>query len=384
MANAPIRILAHLRWRFQFGQEVVAGLVNSMGIHRIELLTASGESALGANDIASLRPRAIVGDSHYEATRAAAAELEIPFIDVTGSSPADAAMHRVLVDDATVGTLAADFLRTQGVRSFAFVGFSDQAYSQRRATAFAGRLGGAPCAHFDSPLATDVVGGNRDRRLSRFLRQLPLPCGLLACSDLRAVDVLVAAAACELAVPGDLRVLGVDVDRTLRGLIGRQLTSVDQSAWFVGWKAGQLAERLLREPHLPPATHWVPAIRVVEGDTTGATTVDDTILQRLLVALDQHLDQPDALALALKGLPLSRRAVENRCRQHLGRSPQELLHRRRLDEATRLLAQARLPIHEVAERLGFAHPGDFTRFLRRQLGMAPRELRQRLSAQPAA
>lgn len=377
MPNLPQRILVHLRWRFQFGQDVVTGIVDCVGGRRVEILTANGESALTQEQIATLKPGVIIGDSFYAETRRAAFELGVPFIDVTGSTPAEG-IHRILVDDHTIGRMARLFLREQGVGSYAFVGFSDQAYSRRRFDAFSSANTGDDIQFYESPLAPEVIGG-RDRKLVAFLRTLPLPCAIFACSDLRAMDVIVAAALAGLSIPADLRVLGVDVDRTLRGITRRRLTSIDQSAWFVGWQAGELALRLLRKAGLSLEQQLLPALRVVAGDTTTQGRVDDPIVQRLMQALDRHVADPGALGLAIASIPLSRRAIEGRVRATLGMTPLQLLHERRFEEAIRLLADPARSISEISLRLGFEYPGDFTRFLKRRLGVTPSALRRRLT-----
>jgi AraC-like DNA-binding protein len=65
------------------------------------------------------------------------------------------------------------------------------------------------------------------------------------------------------------------------------------------------------------------------------------------------------------------------CRRHLRRSASELLRARIALEARRLLAYAGLGAAQVADRLGFADPAYFARFVRRETGASPSRLRHR-------
>lgn len=63
------------------------------------------------------------------------------------------------------------------------------------------------------------------------------------------------------------------------------------------------------------------------------------------------------------------------CRAACGRSAQRILSERKLHEAHRLLLARDLPVATIAEGLGFASPAYFTRFIRKQTGCTPSELR---------
>ncbi|MDU9007195.1 AraC family transcriptional regulator [Sedimentitalea todarodis] len=64
---------------------------------------------------------------------------------------------------------------------------------------------------------------------------------------------------------------------------------------------------------------------------------------------------------------------------NLGTSHTQLLADVRLDLALTLLALHSISITEIAYELGYAHPGDFTRFFKARMGCSPLEFRQRRS-----
>lgn len=63
----------------------------------------------------------------------------------------------------------------------------------------------------------------------------------------------------------------------------------------------------------------------------------------------------------------------------LGTSLREALRRRQLDHAAGLLAQTRLPIHEIALRAAFGHPSTFFRVFRKAFGESPDTYRSKVT-----
>jgi AraC family transcriptional regulator, arabinose operon regulatory protein len=63
-------------------------------------------------------------------------------------------------------------------------------------------------------------------------------------------------------------------------------------------------------------------------------------------------------------------------RRHTGFAPIDFLIRLRVQHACRLLDTTKLPVGEIAERVGYRDPYYFTRCFRRVMGCAPRRYRK--------
>jgi LacI family transcriptional regulator len=381
MSSASLPVLVHLRWHFQFGQDVISGLVASRGQPPLEIIPMNSVEPLREADLAAVGPCAVIGDSHFGTTWDLCKKRGIPFVDLTGSAGLGE-MHRVAPDDRAIGRMAADYLLEAGYMQFAFVGYTDQAYSGRREEGFHEALGIRPIRSYRSLLSPYLLGGP-EPALEGFLRELPLPCGIFACSDLRAMSVLACLARLKRKTPEEVAVIGVDADKVLRRISGRSIPSIDQAAWFQGWQAGQLARQLVRRPDMPPASLVMPPIQVIGDEDNRAAPHRHPVVDGLLQALERHYAKPDGLLQALAEVPLSRRSIEAYSRQFLGASPMRMLHRRRLRAALELLAEPGLPIGEIALRTGFEFQGDFSRFIKRILGVSPTVMRQGLLARRA-
>jgi AraC-like DNA-binding protein len=54
----------------------------------------------------------------------------------------------------------------------------------------------------------------------------------------------------------------------------------------------------------------------------------------------------------------------------------DFVTQRRLEVARQLLQESELQIRQIADRIGYLNPGDFTRAFRRQYGITPRSYRR--------
>lgn len=64
------------------------------------------------------------------------------------------------------------------------------------------------------------------------------------------------------------------------------------------------------------------------------------------------------------------------CRASCGRTALEMLQERRLFEARRLLLDTRMPVQEIASKLGFSTPGYFSRSFTQAVGLPPSAYRK--------
>lgn len=86
---------------------------------------------------------------------------------------------------------------------------------------------------------------------------------------------------------------------------------------------------------------------------------------------------------AARAFGLSRRSYQRHL-QGLGTSHRALVDDARLVLALELFTDDAWSITQIAQELGYRHPGDFTRFIRRRTGLSPRELRMAIAQDATA
>ncbi len=78
-------------------------------------------------------------------------------------------------------------------------------------------------------------------------------------------------------------------------------------------------------------------------------------------------------------LNLSQRTLIRKFKRELGLPPATYLQNIRMETAKQLLESTRLPISEIAEKVGYANIGSFSRLFQDRIGLTPNRYRQRFS-----
>jgi AraC-like DNA-binding protein len=95
-----------------------------------------------------------------------------------------------------------------------------------------------------------------------------------------------------------------------------------------------------------------------------------------------HYGEPLRVERLAKEVGLSADRFERLAKQVFHLTPRQLLTKTRLEQASRLLHDARLRIAEVAQACGYADQSAFTRQFRATVGLTPRDFRARARALP--
>ena len=214
-------------------------------------------------------------------------------------------------------------------------------------------------------------------RLRASLRDLPKPCGLMACSDRHALRVLDACRAERIAVPQQVAVIGVDNDEETCRLAHPPLTSVMDNARQVGWRAASLLDELMAGGKSDSRQRiLVPPLGVATQRSTEVTAVDDPLVARACELIRERACQGLGVEELLAALRISKSSLYARFRKALGRRPHEEILRTRLGRAQSLLRETALSAAEIAGRCGFAHPEYLNVAFKRELRQTPGAFRR--------
>lgn len=281
----------------------------------------------------------------------------IPMVNIGEDLGPDDAIPRVAQNNPVVGRLAAEHLIGLGLKNLAYHGVQGRWYSDERLLGFrqtAKKLGFKVNSFCLPHMTRDALWNERYEPIKRWLKTLPLPTGVFAVHDYRALIVLSACREIGLRVPEDVAVIGSDNDLMVCEFSTPTLTSVCVNAHRMGYEASRLLDQLM---HGKPQMHnpvLIDPSEVVARASTDVQHSEDPVVRQALLFMRNHLSESfkmDAVA-AIAGV--SRRYLEMRFRAERHTSPAEFLVRLRLQRARAMLAaNIRLPAEEIARVCGF-------------------------------
>ena len=117
---------------------------------------------------------------------------------------------------------------------------------------------------------------------------------------------------------------------------------------------------------------------LLDGKISDRLVRDRSRIPEVQEYIINHLEDP-ALSVAslARHFRLSRAHFSRVFHRDTGRYPDDFIRYQRLLSACSLLKDSNLNCKEIADRLGFSTPGNFSRAFRQTLGMAPLEFRRR-------
>ena len=315
-------------------------------------------------------------------------ELKAPIIDVRCNRKF-ADIPQVETDNQHVAELAFEHIWNRGFRRFAFCGFRFAAYSEARLSFFRNLVRQSECP-FDfyesegrpgSTLTSlEEAGSAETERLSNWLTSLKRPTGLFVCNDIRGQQVLNACRNAGVAVPDDIGVIGVDDDEATCLLCDPALSSVRPDAERVGFRACEVLREMLtgNQPRLQ--IEFVAPKSVSERLSTNVVAVDDQELASVCRFIRQHacdgINVSDVTAIT----SLSRRQLERRFREELGRTPHEQITTTKIDRVKQLLRETDMTLEQIAPKAGYSHKESLSAVFKRETGETPGDYR-RLNAE---
>jgi LacI family transcriptional regulator len=298
-----------------------------------------------------------------------------------------AGLSQVESDSAGAARMAADHLMERGFQWYAFVGIARRVWSRRRQESFCAAIAehGYATHVYQPPRRKQDRPWEREQGyLATWLAALPKPIGLMACDDERGREVLEACRIANLQVPEEVAVVGVDNDELLCELADPPLSSVALNAEQGGYRTAELLDQLMRRKGRKPRRLVVEPLHVVTRRSTEIVAIDDRSVAGALNFIHQQAGRPIQIDDVVRHVAISRRALEIRFRDAIGRTILSEIQRIRLQRAKRLLLETDLPLPIVAESAGFGTPSYLVQVFRQRVGVTPAKYRRQVRTGPEA
>jgi LacI family transcriptional regulator len=296
-----------------------------------------------------------------------ASRTKTPAVNVWMNSP-DRTLPRVGPDFRAAGQMVAKHFRDRGLRRLAFLG-------RERDAAARGLLEGFGKAEtlFVHADPRSPAGWTRlQRELRQWVKSWKPPIGVFVSADILARYLCDAAAKAGLRIPEEVAVVGAGNTSLICDQLEPALSSVEYGFERVGRAAADLLERLMAGRKAPREPVLLPPSGIVSRRSSDLFAVDDPVVSAALKAI---WSRPGNVSSILSQVPSSRRTLERRFREALGRSVHDEIRRARLERARRLLVETENPLKVVAVKSGFRDAPQFSRDFRSAEGCTPEEYR---------
>jgi len=366
-----------------WGRELIAGIQNYARVHGpwqtfieprgIEERIQVPRGWTGHGVVARVGRREMVRDLKA---------LGVPVVNVSGIDLPGADFPRVVNDLTASGELAAGYFLERGYRSFAYFSLVGLRYvaTHREAFAAALRKAGHSCAVY---AVRPQHGAEPDwkldlSRLGGWLAGLPRPVAVLTWNAGSSRQLLYACQASGLLVPEDVAVLSGTDDRLMCEFSHVPISGVQVAARQIGHRAAELLDRLMRGERPPRSDLLVPPLGVITRQSTDTLATPDPALVKAMSFIRTGAAQGIRVTDVARHAGVSRRLLELKFRELLGRTPAAEIRRAHLERAKELLASTDLPIPDVAAASGYGSPEYLASVFMSKLRMTPLRYRKKV------
>lgn len=287
------------------------------------------------------------------------------------------AMPTVALDQAAVGALAAQHLMERGWAKFAKVGYSGSRAANQRQRGFVEslRAQGYVSNEYHREDYGYKPGLDRDwasasQRSRDWISDLPKPVGLFTWDDYTGLLFTEPAVRLGLTVPNDVAIIAAGNDEGICLMCKPTLSSVEVPYRKIGWEAAHRLHQLIETGTCDDDIVLQPT-GVIERESTDRISVGDALVNDVLRFIREHLAEPMNVETLLIEFGVSRRTLETRFREAIGRTPLQEIHRLRIRLGAQYLARGGMTVQEVATRVGFASARRFGDAFAKEMGKTP-------------
>ena len=355
-------------------RERLSGILNYISLHPnlyLEIFTRDKQRQMLQAKLDGVIGHFTAKPQHGRNRRMPVVELELPLLhpDVN-----------IIIDNTAIAQCAFTHFRARGFDNYAYVGSNhphEAPYSRERENAFRSAAANAGCGCQVYRSLRSKTGHRQPSdipALAKWLSGLPKPCAVMAYADSIALLIIDACHYAHLTIPEQIQVIGVDNDTDICENTQPSITSIWPDFYEAGRLAAEMLHKIILNGRPAKSISLTYGVRALIERTS---TVDLRGGGRLVSLANNYLRQNFRSRLNIstlaKSLNVSRRLLEIRYREIMGRTVHEEWSRLRLEEAKRLLL-AHLPVESVFERCGFSTVAAFRKAFKSHCGINPSEM----------
>lgn len=211
---------------------------------------------------------------------------------------------------------------------------------------------------------------NNDLELSRNLRLLPKPCGLLAVNDTVARDVIAAARKADIRMPEELHVIGINNDEFICLHTKPTLSSVHLDFEGAGYLAMTTLHRIIQGTTAAPQTMLFGPKTLIRRASTRILKNADSRVTRALDFISANSSDPNistSRVAAIMGCSIS--MANLLFRKLTGHTIRDTIQDERIKTAKRLLSDSKRELAAIPSLCGYQSLPTFARMFKAATGM---------------
>lgn len=274
------------------------------------------------------------------------------------------------------GELAAWFFLRKGYTNFAFYGTDTTIWSREREDGYRSHLADiGKEVHVYNERSNIRYNSTSDiYALEKWLTDLPKPIALFACDDSFALRITEVCGVCNIKIPSEISVLGVDNDEILCNMSNPPLSSIILDTENGGYRAAQLLHQIIEKKELPQFNIVITPIRIERRASTEGYSIKDELVAKAIQLIENGKLQL-TIAEILDEVCVSRRVLEKHFRKETGMSIYQFMLEYRASRFSEQLLISDSPIMDIAISLGYDDYVLLSKTFKRIYHMTPTQYR---------
>lgn len=304
----------------------------------------------------------------------------VPLVNVWVNSPVQD-LPSVFPDFEETGMMAAGHLLRRGFRQFGYLGFQREIDSRNQYRGFRKVIRDAGFSCTTHRFSRNSVSGNAPgweafvAGLEQWIDTWEPPIGIFVCQDLYCRHLIDVCRSKGLNVSQDVAIVGTHNETEICNAPAPSLTSIDLGFGRIGYQAAAMLDQLMSGQTPPASPEFVAPAELVPRQSTDVLAVDDPLVSRALGFISENSHQRIQVKHVAVAVSATRRTLERRFRDSVGRSIASEIARLRIQRAKRRMVETDASMKDVATDAGFRSADHFYKVFTRVEGMPPSQYR---------
>jgi len=304
-------------------------------------------------------------------------QAKIPVVDVDVLMQDVTWVGRVATDDAERINMAFHYFRSKSFLNFAYYAPRINRYPDQRSLLFQKIVqeAGFKCFALDTTHRNEFGWAVDPAQIAKKIRSTPGPLAVFAPDPVPARQLSEICQWEKIRVPDDVAILAGDTDELLCQIAFPPISSIELDCFKIGAESCSMLEGMMNGQPVPNKPVFIPPLRVISRHSTEILAVADDDVAEALRLIRSKACEGLRVSELLDLIPISRRSLEQKFRDLLGRSIGEEIRRARLENARQLLVGSDMPMAMVARVSGFSSGVEMSHAFRKYEGIKPSDLR---------